>query len=132
MVFFNQASQPSTMTYCCCCVYSRMIRSHERRGLGVLLVLVLLLCVLSYDTQPRKTRVRCAARLGPRSERVDRQLAVVWLRRGAATALAHHGFIRRPTHGSQLVLPCVPRTAAVPGSSQSFFYLIKDRCHFSI
>ena len=28
------------MTDCCCCVYSRMIRTHERRALGVLLFLV--------------------------------------------------------------------------------------------
>ena len=44
--FCNQAADPSTVTYCCfcccccCCVYSRKIRSHERRPLGALLYLV--------------------------------------------------------------------------------------------
>ena len=47
-----------------------MIRSHEIRSLGALLFLV--------------SRVQA---------RVDRQLAVVWLRRGAATAFAHRGCI---------------------------------------
>ena len=38
-IFFNKASEPSTLSYCC--VYSRMIRvrSHERRAVGALLSL---------------------------------------------------------------------------------------------
>ena len=41
-MFFNQSSGPSTMTdrVCFCYVYSRMIRSQERRALGALLSLV--------------------------------------------------------------------------------------------
>ena len=95
--------------------------------------LLLLLYVLSYDTWPRKTGAGCAALLGLWVRaRVDRQLAVGWLRRGTATAFAHRGCIRSPTHRSLLVLLRVPRIAAVPGSAQLDFYLIKDRCHFSI
>ena len=67
-----------------------MIRSHEIRSLGALLFLV--------------SRVQA---------RVDRQLAVVWLRRGAATAFAHRGCIRQPTDRSLLILLYVPRAAAV-------------------
>ena len=54
--------------------------------------------------------------------RVDRQLAAVWLRKGAATAFAHCGCIRSPTHRSLLVLSCVPCAA---GSAQFDFDLIK-------
>ena len=41
-IFFNQASEPSTMTDCCLllCVYSRMTRSHDRRELGAMFFLV--------------------------------------------------------------------------------------------
>ena len=91
------------------CVYSRMMRSHETRALCAVLFLV------SY--------VRA---------RVHRQLAVFWLRRGAATAFAQRGCIRSPTHRSLLVHMFVSRTAAVPGPAQLRFYLIKGRCHFSI
>ena len=88
------------MTYCCCCcVYSRMIRAP-------------------------KTRAGCAALLGLYVRaRVDQQLAVVWLRRGTATAFAHRGCIHSPTHRSLLMLLCVPRTAAVPRSAQLGFLL---------
>ena len=54
---------------------------------------------------PRHTRAGCAALLSLQVRaRVDRQLAVVWLRTGAATAFAHHGCIRTPTHRPLLVL----------------------------
>ena len=101
VIFFStkhpsQARRP-TASGCFCSVYSRLIRSHQRR-------------------------VGCATPLGLWVRaRVDRQLAVVWLRRGAATALAHRGGVRSPTHRSLLALMCVPRTAAVPGSAQLDF-----------
>ena len=81
----KQASEPRTG--CWCCVYSRVIRSHERRALGALLFLV---------------SVRA---------RVDRQLfiVVVWLWRGAASAFAHRGCIRNPTRGYLHL--CVPRAS---------------------
>ena len=90
VVFFNQASEPSTMSDCCLllCVYSRMIRSHENAS-----------WVLSYSWS-----------VGPRPCRPT--TAVVCPRRGAAAALAHCGCTRNPTHPSLLVLLYAPRTAA--------------------
>ena len=85
------------------------------------------LCAFSYDTWPRKTRwMRCSSCfLGPSP--LDRQLAAVWLRKGAATAFAHCGCIRSPTHRSLLVLSCVPRTAAVSGRLCSVRFLLDQR-----
>ena len=44
MFFFNQVSEPNQhddlLLLLLLCVYSRMIRSHERRALGALLFLV--------------------------------------------------------------------------------------------
>ena len=111
--FSNQASEPSTTTYCfccSCCVYSRIIRLTTKA-----------------------TRwVRCSSwSLGPSPRRPTSSCSV--LRRGAATAFAHRGCVRSQTHRSLLLLLCVPRTApAVPGSSQLDFCLIQGRCHFSI
>ena len=65
--------------------------------------LVLLLCVLSYNIRSYERRVR-----GTR-----RQLAVVTLRRGEASAFPHCGGTRTRTHRSLLVLVCVPTSAAV-------------------
>ena len=40
-IFFTQASEPSTMTYCCCCVHSRMmLYVATKDALGALLFLV--------------------------------------------------------------------------------------------
>ena len=79
-------------------VYSHIIRSHRRRALGVLLFLA--------------SRSETAS--------TDRQLAILWLRRDAATAFAHRGCIRISTHRSLLVHLGEPRTATVrvPGSAQ--------------
>ena len=63
--------------------YTLVIHSHERRA-------------------------GCAALLGLQFRaRVDRQLAVGWLRTGAATAVAHRSCILSQTHRSLRVLLCV-------------------------
>ena len=99
--FLNQASEPSTMIYrCCCyCAYSRMTRSHERRALGMLFFKV---------------------------SRSDRQLAVVWLWRGAVTAFEHRGFVRCLTHRPSLVLLVYVVLLYQDVLRQLYFYLIID------
>ena len=89
-----------------------------------ILLLQLLLCVHSYKTKPRKTLTGFVPVLGGLVRaRVHRELAIVWLWTGAATAFAHGGCIRSPTHRSLLVHLCLPRAAAVPGSPQSISYV---------
>ena len=72
-IVFNQASEPSTMTYCCCCcVYSRTIRSHERRALGALLF------VVSRSESPLPPTVSCLA-AERRGDCVRSRIAVVFV-----------------------------------------------------
>ena len=102
---------PTRFTWCCfstkhpsparelllLCVYTCMIRSHERRALGALVS-----CSLTSRSEPAST------------ETASCSLAAV--RRGDCVRASWLYSIHSPTHRSLLVLVllCVPRTGAVP------------------
>ena len=83
------------------------------------------LCTLVWYVATKDARwVRSSCSLGPSPRRPTS--SCVWLRWGAATAFAHHGCNRSPTHRSLLVLLCALRPAAVSGRLCSVrFYLLK-------
>ena len=72
MVFFpNQEPEPSTITFCCCCVYSSAIPSHERRALGALLSLV-------SGSEPRSTDSKLQSGCGE-ARRLRSRIVVVFV-----------------------------------------------------
>ena len=94
VVFFS-TKHPSPARELLLCVYSRMIRSHERRALGALLSFF-------SRSEPASTDSWLQSGCGE-ARRLRLRIVVV--------------FIHSPRHRSLLVLVllCVPRTAAVPG-----------------
>ena len=78
---------------CCCCVYSRVMRIHERRALGAPLVLVSRSEAASTDSSGCREARRLRSRIVV--------VFVVWINASIATRTSW-----------------VPRPAALPGSAQ--------------
>ena len=97
-------------------MYSRMIRSHERRALGALVS-----CSLTSRSEPAST------------ETASCSLAAV--RRGDCVCGSWlYSFIVQGIGRYSYSYFCVYLVLLLyqAGSAQLDFYLIKDRCHFSI
>ena len=100
--------------YSCICVYSRMIRSHERRALGALLLLF-------SRSEPRRPTASCRLAAVRRGDCVR---ASSWLYSFIVQRIDRYSYSNFCVYLVLLLYQA--------GSAQLHFYLIEDRCHHGI